>query len=138
MKHTLRMTVCAAAVAFAIPALAQTTDAKPADETSGTSMSKPMHHHRHHGMMHRMHGKGMMHEGKMGGGDAETARLNAQSLQNARGSSMATSSPGTSSPGMSSPGMSSPAMTSGGSMPAGTMAPPAGGTGMTAPSPATH
>jgi hypothetical protein len=73
MKSILSATVCAAAMAFAVPAMAAGDDA-----TTAT----PTHHHHHHAMHGRHAG---MRNQREHGGDAETARLNEQSLQNARG-----------------------------------------------------
>ena len=73
MKSILSATVCAAAMAFAVPAMAQNTDA---------TTTPTHHHHRHHAMRGKHAGMRRQHEN---GGDAETARLNEQSLQNAKG-----------------------------------------------------
>lgn len=125
MKSILSATVCAAVLASAIPAMAASDDAA----------MPPMHHHHH--MMHGKHG--MMKNGAMSG-DAETAKLNEQSLQNAKAGVMpasgassgngmtpatdgAMAAPGT---GMAAPGTGMAAPNS------GAMAAP--GTGMAAPS----
>ena len=134
MKSIVRATICAAAIGLAVPAMAATDDA-------------PMHHH------HKMHGKhGMMKKG-MSGGDAETAKLNDQSLQNAKaGMTPASSSTPSSAGAMSAPpgnAMSGPSADKmspppGGAMsappgsamsapPGNTMAPAPGGAAMTAP-----
>ena len=131
MKSILSATVCAAAMAFAVPALAATDDA-------------PVHHHHH--MMHGKH-SGMMRKGSSGD-NAETAKLNEQSLANAKGGVMPASSGSSSSMGSMAPtgsGMSAPGSAM--APPAGAMAPSsssmapasggamaAPGTGMTAPS----
>ncbi len=119
MKSILSATVCAAALAVAIPALAATEDA-------------PMHH-RHH-----MHGKhsGMMRKGKSGG-DAETAKLNEQSLANAKSGVMpasgSTSGMAPNGSGMAPTGSGMAPNGSGMSAPGNAMAPSGGGTGMSAP-----
>ncbi len=106
MKSLLRTTVCAAAVALASPAFAQTTPATSAPAT-------PMHHRHHVVMRHTRYGKMGVVRGKhavRSAGDAETAKLNAESLQKAQGSQAASPAP------------------AGTSAPAGSMAPPAGST----------
>ncbi len=106
MKSILRATICTAAMGLAVPAMAATDDA-------------PMHHH------HRMHGKhGMMKKGATSG-DAETAKLNDQSLQNAKAGMTPASSAAPSTPGASSGAMSAP--------PGNAMAPASGSAPMTAP-----
>jgi hypothetical protein len=107
MKSILSATVCAAAMAFAIPAIAATDDA-------------PVHHHHH--MMHGKH-SGMMRKGSSGD-NAETAKLNEQSLANAKGGVMPASSSSSTTSGM--------APTGSGMAPTGSgMAPT--GSGMSAP-----
>ena len=105
MKSILSASVCVAALAFALPAVAQ-TDAPKSD--------KPMHHH-HHMMKHDKMGHKGMHSGKAV--DASTDSLNEKSLEAARG-------------GMAPAGMSAPAGTTAPSdsmAPAGAMAPASGG-----------
>ena len=94
MNSILKATVCTAALAFAVPAMAQTDNMAP--------------HHHHHAM----HGKHAGMSKSMSSGDADTARLNDQSLANAKAGVMPASGSGS------------------GSMPGATAAP---GTGMTAP-----
>ena len=71
MKSILSASVCAAVLAFAVPALADTS----------TSTPTTTHHHmaKHHGMKGKMMAKG----GKMSG-DAAVQDLNAKSLAAAR------------------------------------------------------
>ena len=93
-KRTLAIpaaAVCSAMLALTVPAFAQTADSQTGDKMA-------VHHHHHH---HMMHGKrGSMKE-KSNGGDAETAKLNEQSLHNAQsnmaapGASNAMTAPGT-------------------------------------------
>jgi hypothetical protein len=118
MKSILSASICAAALAFALPAMAATDDAKP------------MHHHHHkgmHGQHSGMHGKGGTR------GDASTDALNEKSLAAARGGTDAPMAPGAmAAPGaMSAPGaMAAPgAMSAPGAMAApGAMSAPASGT----------
>ena len=129
MKSILSASLCVAALAFAVPAMAQ------------TDTSKPMHHHRHHSS--RMdHMQGPKTKSKRAG-DPTTEDLNAKSLAAARGgnapatgdSTMPMSTPSSSTApgtGMSAPsgsGMATPS-----SMPAAGGAPSSGSTGTTTPS----
>ena len=129
MKSILSASLCTAALAFAVPAMAQ------------TDTSKPMHHHRHH--MSRMdHMQGPKTKSKRAG-DPSTEDLNAKSLAAARGSSAPAT--GDSTMPMSTPssstapgtGMAAPAgsnMAAPSSMPPAGGAPASGNTGMTTPS----
>ena len=111
MKSILSATAYAAAMAFAVPAMAAADDA-------------PMHHHHH--MMHGKH-SGMMKKGSSGD-NAETAKLNEQSLANAKGGVMPASGSSSGMGGMAPSGSGmSPPSSSGMSAPGGAMAPPAGG-----------
>ena len=114
MKFILRATICAAAMGLAVPAMAATDDA-------------PMHHH------HKMHGKhGMMKKGATSG-DAETAKLNDQSLQNAKAGMTPASSSAPSTPGASPGAMSAPPGNAMSAPPGNAMAPASGSAPMTAP-----
>lgn len=111
MKSILSASVCAAALAFAVPALAATDSPKHA------------HHHmgKHGGTSH-----GMSH-GKMSGkgGDSSTEQLNEKSLAAARGGS--TTGTDASAPGaMSAPASGAMAPATGGMAPSGSMAPSTG------------
>lgn len=129
MKSILSASLCTAALAFAVPAMAQ------------TDTSKPMHHHRHHSS--RMdHMQGPKTHSKRAG-DPSTDELNAKSLAAARGGNapaagdnttpMSTPSsstaPGTGMSAPSGPGMAPPS-----SMPPAGSAPSSGSTGTTTPS----
>lgn len=139
MKSILSASLCTAALAFAVPAMAQ------------TDTSKPMHMHHHHHHSSRMdHMQGPKTRSKRAG-DPSTEDLNAKSLAAARGGNasatgdnttpMSTPSsstaPGT---GMSAPsgsGMSAPSgsgMATPSSMPPAGGAPSSGSTGTTTPS----
>ncbi len=108
MKSILSASVCVAALAFAVPAMAATGDSP-----------KPMHHHHH---MSKMGPKTHMKKA----GDPTTAELNERSLNAARGSGSAPGASDSSATPMTPPAASS-------AMP---MTPPAGSTStpMTAPS----
>lgn len=113
MKSILSASICAAALALALPAMAATDDATP------------MHHHHHkmgmHGKHAGMHGKGGMR------GDASTDALNEKSLAAARGGTDASMAPGAApaAGAMAAPG----AMSAPGAMAApGAMSAPASGT----------
>lgn len=75
MTSMLRIGACTVALAFAAaaPALAQDDTKKPA-----------MHHHMHKGMMHKGHMGKMSKMGSKSEGDAAVAKLNEQSLQQAK------------------------------------------------------
>ncbi len=117
MKSILSASICTAALAFALPAMAQ------------TDTSKPMHHHRHHSS--RMdHMQGPKTHSKRAG-DPSTDELNAKSLAAARGGS-APATGDTSTPSSSTApgtGMAAPS-----SMPPAGSAPSSGSTGTTTPS----
>ncbi len=120
MTSMLRIGACTVALAFAaaMPALAQ-------DDT----MKKPVHH-MHHGMMHKGHMGKMSKMGSKSEGDAAVAKLNEQSLQQAKeGAAPAGAMPasGASMSGGSMSGGSVPSASTG-AMPStssGAMAPPA-------------
>ena len=121
MKSILSASICAAALAFAVPAMAQ------------TDTSKPMHHHRHHSS--RMdHMQGPKTRSKRAG-DPTTEDLNAKSLAAARGGSASATGDSTTPMGTPSSstapgtGMSAPS-----SMPSAGGAPSSGSTGTTTPS----
>ncbi len=121
MKSILSASLCTAALAFAVPAMAQ------------TDTSKPMHHHHHH--MSRMdHMQGPKTKSKRAG-DPSTEELNAKSLAAARGGS--TPSTGDNTTPMSSPSSSTApgtGMAAPSSMPPSGGAPSSGSTGTTMPS----
>lgn len=125
MTSKLKLAVCAAAaLSFAAPAFAQ-------DSSSSTDTAK---HHAHHAAKHKGHHGGKMAKGES---DSTTARLNEQSLQNAKsGAASGSSTEAPASSGAMAPPASSGSMApppASGSMappPAsgGTMAPPSSGT----------
>ncbi len=121
MKSILSASLCAAALAFAVPAMAQ------------TDTSKPMHHHRHHSS--RMdHMQGPKTHSKRAG-DPSTDELNAKSLAAARGGNASATGDSTAPASMPSSstapgtGMAAPS-----SMPPAGSAPSSGSTGTTTPS----
>ncbi len=123
MKSILSASICTAALAFAVPAMAQTTDtSKP-----------PMHHHHHHSS--RMdHMQGPKTHSKRAG-DPSTDELNAKSLAAARGGS--TPASGDSTTPMSTPSSSTApgtGMAAPSTMPPSGSAPSSGSTGTTTPS----
>ena len=125
MKSILSASLCTAALAFALPAMAQTD--------AGTSKTKPMHHMRHHSS--RMdHMQGPKTHSKRAG-DPSTDELNAKSLAAARGGSAP--SAGDSSTPASAPSSTSTApgtgMSAPSSMPPAGSAPSSGSTGTTTP-----
>lgn len=77
MKSILSASVCVAALAFAVPAMAATTDTPP----------KHMHHHHMSKMGPKTHMKPA--------GDPTTAQLNERSLNAARGGSSGSAAPAT-------------------------------------------
>ncbi len=121
MKSILSASLCTAALAFAVPAMAQ------------TDTSKPMHHHRHHSS--RMdHMQGPKTHSKRAG-DPSTDELNAKSLAAARGGSAAATGDNTTP--MSTPSSSTApgtGMAAPSSMPPSGSAPSSGSTGTTTPS----
>ncbi len=121
MKSILSASLCTAALAFALPAMAQ------------TDTSKPMHKHHHMGRMSHMQGPKTKSKRA---GDPSTDQLNAKSLAAARGGSA--SSAGDSGTPTSMPSSTSTApgtgMSAPSSMPAAGSAPSSGSTGTTTPS----